>query len=270
MPLKIITWNINSIRARLGLLQRLVEETQADILCLQETKVPDAQFPAKAVRQMGFDHMATKGVSAYHGVAILSKHPLAQVQSHIFCDIDDGRHLSAVVAAGDPIQIHSLYVPAGGDIPNRDDNPKFGHKLDFVAEMGSFLAEQAAAHPALLALGDLNIAPYESDVWSHKQLLKVVSHTPVEVELHEAARRQAGLVDAVRDKQGMDDKIYSWWSYRARDWRASNRGRRLDHVWATPAANRGITEITHLEHVRDWQKTSDHIPILVTLRTSAD
>lgn len=265
MPLKIITWNINSIRARLGLLQKLVDESAADIVCLQETKVPDDQFPAKAVRKMGFDHIETKGMSAYHGVAILSKRPLAQVQSHVFCGIDDGRHLSAVVDHGGPLQIHSIYVPAGGDVPDRDENPKFGHKLDFVAEMGGFLAEQTATYANLLALGDLNIAPYESDVWSHKQLLKVVSHTPVEVQLHEGARTQAGLVDAVREKRGMDDKIYSWWSYRARDWRASNRGRRLDHVWATPQLTNRITDISHLDHVRDWEKTSDHIPILVAL-----
>lgn len=265
MPLKVITWNINSIRARLALLEQLVEETDPDVICLQEIKVPDDNFPAKAVKKLGFDHIETKGVSAYHGVAILSRRPLHSVQRHVFCGIDDGRHISAVIDYGGPLQIHSIYVPAGGDVPDREENPKFGHKLDFVGEMGSYLAAEAASQPRLLALGDLNIAPYESDVWSHKQLLKVVSHTPTEVEAHEAARQQAGLVDAVRDTHGMEPKIYSWWSYRAKDWRASNRGRRLDHVWATPKLNAEIQDITHLEHVRDWTKTSDHLPIMTTI-----
>ena len=262
-PLRLITWNINSIRARIEHLARLVEETNPDLVCLQETKVADAQFPANAVRKMGFEHIETNGKGGHHGVATLSKRPLRSVERHLFCGQDDGRHLAVTVDHNGPLRVHNLYVPAGGDVPDRQESEKFAHKLDFVDELGGYLASEP--NERRLAVGDLNIAPYAADVWSHKQLLKVVSHTPIEVEKHEASRNQAGMIDLVRHHFGMDEKLYSWWSYRAKDWRKSNRGRRLDHIWASPDLSAQVDTLDLRDTVRDWEKTSDHIPIVLSL-----
>ena len=115
-----------------------------------------------------------------------------------------------------------------------------------------------------MLVGDLNIAPLEHDVWSHKQLLRVVCHTPVEVEGLLAWQR-TGFVDAVRHFVPDDQKLYTWWSYRNRDWRKSDRGRRLDHVWVSPDLAPALRSHAVLKDARDWQQTSDHVPVAVTL-----
>jgi len=119
-------------------------------------------------------------------------------------------------------------------------------------------------------VGDLNVAPHEHDVWSHKQLLKIVSHTPVEVEKLGNVIDSHGWVDVARELVPDDEKLYSWWSYRAKDWRASNRGRRLDHIWVSPAlkkaalgAGRGAYRIH--DDVRGWVRPSDHAPVTLSL-----
>src|SRR5690606_14325712 len=139
-----------------------------------------------------------------------------------------------VEAGGRKVLVHNFYVPAGGDEPDPDINPKFRHKLDFVAEMHGVSAAESTDVASIL-VGDLNIAPLETDVWSHRQLLNVVSHTPVETEGLERMRKSGGWVDLMRRHIPPEEKLYTWWSYRARDWAASDRGRRLDHVWTSAA-----------------------------------
>ena len=117
----------------------------------------------------------------------------------------------------------------------------------------------------MVAVGDLNIAPLETDVWSHKQLLTVVSHTPVEVERLGRLQRAGGFVDAVRHFVPPDERLYTWWSYRARDWSASNRGRRLDHVWVTPSLVGALDETRVYRDSRSWNKASDHVPVMVAI-----
>ncbi len=176
MPLSIATWNINSVRLRIGLVQRLLREWRPDVLCLQETKCPDANFPRKAFREAGYRHVAIHGQKGYHGVAIVSRRPLRCVDRRRFCGKEDARHIAATVEyRGRPITIHNFYIPAGGDEPDPHNNPKFAHKLSFVEELSS--AMTALAAPGSVLVGDLNIAPLETDVWSHKQLLRVVSAT---------------------------------------------------------------------------------------------
>jgi exodeoxyribonuclease-3 len=113
-----------------------------------------------------------------------------------------------------------------------------------------------------ILVGDLNIAPMEHDVWSHKQLLDVVSHTPAEIEGLNAWMN-TGFIDAVRHFVPADRKLYSWWSYRNQDWRASNRGRRLDHIWVTRDLMAGLRSQTILRDARDWLRGSDHVPVCV-------
>ena len=165
-------------------------------------------------------------------------------------------------APSGPIELHDFYVPAGGDVPDRAANPKFAHKLDFVAEATRWFAARRRARCVLV--GDLNIAPDEHDVWSHRAMQGVVSHTAVEV----AAMRDwlaAGFVDAMRHFVPAERKLFTWWSYRNQDWRASNRGRRLDHIWVTPDLAPALRRLAVLTDARDWARPSDHVPVLVEL-----
>lgn len=263
--LRIATWNINSLRLRAPLLRQLVSALDPDVICLQETKVPDELFPVSVPGELGYPHAVFRGMKGYNGVAIFSRLPVTLDETAPdWCARGDCRHLGVRLAApSGPVELHDFYVPAGGDIPDRAQNPKFGHKLDFVAEATDwFAARQGLARCVLV--GDLNIAPLEHDVWSHRQLLTVVSHTPVEVE-HLLAWQRTGFVDAVRHFVPADRKLYTWWSYRNRDWRASDRGRRLDHVWVTPDLISGLQGYTILKDARDWTQGSDHVPVAVDI-----
>jgi exodeoxyribonuclease III len=263
--MRIATWNINSLRLRLPLLTGLVRELNPDVLCLQETKVPNDLFPAAGIRDLGYQHFEFQGMKGYNGVAILSRYPIERLNiAPDWCAKGDCRHVSvSVEAPGGPIELHNFYVPAGGDVPDRAANPKYGHKLDFIAEARNWFAARTNLARGVL-VGDLNIAPLEHDVWSHKQLLDVVSHTPPETE-GLTAWLNAGFYDALRHFVPADQKLYTWWSYRNRDWKVANRGRRLDHIWVTPDLRDALKEHTVLISARDWEKGSDHVPVCVEL-----
>jgi exodeoxyribonuclease III len=263
--LRIATWNINSLRLRLPLLGRLVEALDPDVICLQETKVPDELFPGGTLPELGFPHVAYRGMKGYNGVAILSRLPLARFDlAPDWCAKGDCRHVAVTLdARSGPVELHDFYVPAGGDIPDRVQNPKYGHKLDFVSEATNWFAARPPLSRAVL-VGDLNIAPLEHDVWSHKQLLDVVSHTPPETAGLTAWLRTR-FIDAMRHFVPEDEKLYTWWSYRNRDWRASDRGRRLDHVWVSPDLRGALVSMTVLKDARDWPQGSDHVPVCVEM-----
>jgi exodeoxyribonuclease-3 len=262
--MRIVTWNINSLRLRLGLLERLIAALDPDVICLQETKVPDELFPDAAPAALGYPYVARRGMKGYNGVAILSRKKLVQLPAPDWCNKGDCRHLQVSVSAkGGPIELHCFYVPAGGDIPDRTQNVKFAHKLDFLAEATAWFRTRGVL-PRSVLVGDLNIAPLEHDVWSHKQLLNVVSHTAVEIEaLNEL--RDTGFTDAIRHFVPDNEKLYTWWSYRNRDWRLSDRGRRLDHIWVTPDLTTKLARFEILREARDWPQTSDHVPVLLEL-----
>jgi len=261
--MRLATWNINSIRARLPLLEMLATGEQPDIICLQETKVADELFPMDAVKALGYPHVEIRGMKGYNGVAILSRVPLAPGGSRDWCTRPDARHLA--VKLPDGTELHNFYVPAGGDIPDRTKNDKFGHKLDFLDEMTAWFPSERTTDRPMILVGDLNIAPLETDVWSHKQLLTVVSHTPVEVEKLDAVQNSVGWVDAVRRFIPPEEKLYSWWSYRARNWDAADKGRRLDHIWVTPPVAPKLQTARVLRTARGWEKASDHAPVIVEL-----
>lgn len=265
MPFTVATWNINSVRLRLGLVERYLAECAPDVLCLQETKCPDELFPREAFHALGYAHVATHGQKGYHGVATLSKLAFGDVVRQVFCGIEHARHLSvSVEAGGRRLRVHNFYVPAGGDEPDPAVNPKFRHKLDFLEEMRR-VAAFAEPHTSALLLGDLNVAPYETDVWSHKQLLKIVSHTPVETEALLLAMRDGGWTDLVRARVPIAEKLYTWWSYRAKDWAAADRGRRLDHVWGSADLAPALRGHAVVKNARGWDRPSDHVPVSVTL-----
>lgn len=260
--MKIITWNINSVRLRQGLVLRLLEEQQPDVLCLQETKCPDEAFPAEVFAEAGYPHQAIRGEKGYNGVAVLSRIPITAHDHLNWVSRRDCRHQMVTFEGG--VTVDNFYIPAGGDVPDRAANPKFDHKLCFLEEMETWSAQQSSAPQVLV--GDLNIAPLEDDVWSHKQLLKIISHTPVETAGLDRIMAAGKWTDAVR-KIIPEGKLYSWWSYRARDWDAADKGRRLDHIWVTPPLADQIRGAEVLRQVRGWAQPSDHAPVMVVVQT---
>ncbi len=255
--MKIASWNINSVRFRMPIVERFIAEETPDILCLQETKAEDTMFPLTQLQSLGYDHIVTNGQKMHHGVAILSKIPLIEDLRHDWQDNGEARHIGVRLPNG--VRLENVYIPAGGDIPDRDANPKFGQKLDFLGRMTAW--SEKLREPTIV-LGDFNIAPLECDVWNHKQLLDVVSHTPIEVETLGRFQASHGWIDLGRHFVPAPDRLYTWWSYRAKDWTAGDRGRRLDHVWASPEIAQVATSHRVAEPARSWEKPSDHIPLI--------
>jgi exodeoxyribonuclease-3 len=269
MKLTITTWNINSVRLRIDAVARFLKAVRPDLLCLQETKCPDDRFPLKRFRRLGYEHVALNGQKGYHGVVVVSRLPFERVEVKTFCGKSDCRHVAAVLGerAGlrDPVTLHNFYVPAGGDLPDPELNPKFAHKLAFLDEMRAAADLRCNGSGRMILVGDLNVAPLEHDVWSHRQMLRVVSHTPVECEKLGALQKDGGWVDAMRMLVPEPAKLYTWWSYRAPDWRAADKGRRLDHVWLAPALADRIVRLDVLKNARGWTRPSDHVPVTATL-----
>ena len=259
LPFTIATWNINSVRLRASLVIKLLREEGPDVLCLQECKSPVDKIPLSDFAACGYGNMVARGEKGYNGVAILSRLPLQETGSEDFAALGHARHISARLE--NAVDIHNFYVPAGGDVADRDVNQKFDQKMDYLADMQDYFRKKAPQKSILV--GDLNIAPREDDVWDHKKLLKVVSHTPTEVEALAKVQDAGNWVDITRQdvKEG---KLYSWWSYRAKDWDGADKGRRLDHIWATS----DIADAGHSSRVvrdaRGWDKPSDHAPVFAT------
>ena len=271
MALTVTTWNINSVRLRIDLVAKFLKAVRPDILCLQETKCPDDKFPLKRFRRLGYTHAALNGQKGYHGVAVLSRLPFEAHTIENFCGKTDCRHVGVTLGeqAGlrDPLTLHNFYVPAGGDIPDPDVNVKFAHKLSFLDEMRAHAGLRLAPQQRAILVGDLNVAPLEHDVWSHKQMLRVVSHTPIECEKLTGARLAGGWVDAMRAQVPEPEKLYTWWSYRAPDWETADRGRRLDHVWVSPQLADRVSQIRILRDARAWTQPSDHVPVTTTIQS---
>ncbi len=262
MRLRLCTWNVNSVRLRAEQVARFVAEHAPDVLCLQEIKCQDAEFPRKAFEEMGLPHLRVAAQKGWHGVAIASRLPIEDAPRLDVCREGHARSVSAKVAG---VEIQNFYIPAGGDIPDREQNPKFDHKLDFFEKLTADMAARDPKAP-LAVVGDLNVAPGEFDVWSHRQMSRVVSHTPVEVEAFGRLKASLGFTDLVREAVPEPEKLFSWWSYRAQDFRASNRGLRLDHILISPglreaAFRLGAAAARVHDDVREWERPSDHAPV---------
>ena len=260
--MKLTTWNINSVRIRTEQVAKFVAEQKPDVLCLQEIKCQTGEFPREAFEAMGLPHLAIAGQKGWHGVAIASRLPLEAVAPLDVCREGHARCVAVKVGG---IEVQNFYIPAGGDLPDRALNAKFDHKLDFYERLTA-LAHARDPKTPMVMVGDLNVAPSEYDVWNHRYMLKVVSHTPIETEAMERLKAAGGFTDLVREAHGETERLASWWSYRAADFRQSNRGLRLDHIWVTP----GLREAAFLngkvdsrihDDVREWEKPSDHAPV---------
>ena len=255
--MRIATWNVNSARLRLPQVLRFIQEQKIDVMCLQETKTQDQFFPSDDFLKIGMSHQFFRGEKSYNGVAILSKIKFEENGYINWCNKDDCRHIS--VKLGEEIELHNFYVPAGGDDPDTFSNPKFAHKIEFLNEIKTQFSNDTKTKKILV--GDLNIAPLENDVWSHKQLINVVSHTPVETKALLDIITSGHWVDVMREIVPHEQKLYSWWSYRNRNWEISNRGRRLDHVWVSkklfPQVKSGVIH----NETRSWERPSDTCPL---------
>lgn len=254
----VATWNINSVRLRLPIVEKYLTEHAPDILCLQEIKCEEDKFPAQALADMGYEHQAVHGQKGYHGVATISRIPIRECSRHDWQANGEARHVGVEVIGKDMF-VDNVYVPAGGDEPDREKNPKFGQKLDFLGRMTDWAD---TLDQNTLIVGDFNIAPLPSDVWGHKQLLKVVSHTPIEVETLQRFKDAHGWVDLGREHIKDPARYYSWWSYRSKDYTKNDRGRRLDHMWASPKLAAKSASHDVLEEARGWEKPSDHVPLI--------
>src|SRR3954468_24479259 len=270
MQIKLTTWNINSVRLRIDLVAKFIKSVRPDVLCLQETKCPDDAFPMKRFRRLGYEHISINGQKGYHGVAVISRLPLeSDAVKKQYCGKVDSRHIGVVLGekAGlkDPLSVHNYYIPAGGDEPDPAINPKFQHKLQFLDELRECAHMLPKRNERSIVVGDLNVAPLECDVWNHKALLKVVSHTPIECEKLIAAQKAGNWIDVARNFVREPEKVFTWWSYRSPDWATADKGRRLDHIWVSQALGDRMAGIKITKDARGWERPSDHVPVTMTL-----
>lgn len=259
--MRIATWNINSIRLRINSLVDFATKFNPDIIALQETKVEDISFPTIACISMGYPHIRMIGEKSYNGVAILSKYPIEDSFSLTFYN-EQKRHI-AIRSNG--IEIHNFYVPAGGDEPDPNINEKFRHKLAYLEMMHDWFLNNRTKNDNIILVGDLNIAPLEHDVWSSKTLKNTVSHTDIERKLLMRNLKEFGFIDAPRKFVDESEKLYSWWSYRSPNWEASDRGRRLDHIWVSKALESSLKSTISIRDMRKHLQPSDHVPVIVDL-----
>ena len=265
-PMKIASWNINSLRHRASGLGRFLRKYEPDVVCLQEIKVPDALFPRQVFDRLGYPYVVYRGQKGYHGVAIASKRPIEESWSHAIGRSRDARHLAVRV---DGLEIHNVYLPAGGPEADPVKNPKFAAKLAFMRAMASWMRRWPnRARGRRLLVGDLNVAPLPTDVWSHERLRRTVTHTEIEIDHLAGVQRSLRWVDVARTFVPPEERLFTWWSYRAPNWRQLDKGRRLDHVWASPELASDVTRFHIAREVRGWKNPSDHAPLLCALGRS--
>lgn len=252
--MKIATWNVNSLRARLELMQRWIPQDQPDIILLQETKVIDSLFPHSFLEDLGYNSIYY-GQKTYNGVAILSKTPLEDIRYGFEGEKEgEARYIEAFT---ENIRVVSVYVP-NGQIPN---SPQYFYKLNFLKHLEQRLANLLKYEELLIVGGDYNIAPFDSDIYDPKAWEGSVLCTPAERQCFENIVN-LGFTDVLKTHQGESDskEIYTWWDYRAGRW-PKNQGLRIDHLLASPLAAKKVKCTGVDRHVRGWPKTSDHAPV---------
>ena len=252
------------MRLRLPQIARLARTLAPDILCLQETKVRDQDFPGEAFARLGYESQAILGQSGYNGVAILSRLPLAPLAQKVWRGRDDKRYLAVRLEGQSPLEVHCFYVPSGGGHPDRAQNPKLDDKFRFVEAMTRWSRKLDAA-PRLL-VGDFNIAHLETDVWNHKGAQRSVGHTPAECAAFRRFLAAGGWHDLHRELLAPPaEPLFTWWSYRhPQAWR-EGKGWRLDYALASPSLRPRVASAEVFARARGWKAPSDHAPLMVDL-----
>ena len=251
--MKIATWNVNSLKVRLPHVLEWLAAHQPDVLCLQETKLEDVNFPSAEISAAGYQTVFS-GQKTYNGVAILSKTPVADAVAAIPGFVDEQKRVLAATIAG--VRVINLYIPNGQSV----DSDKYQYKLGWLEAMTAWLADELARHPRLALLGDFNIAPDERDVHDPKAWEGQVLFSLPE---REAFRRlvDLGLADSFRLFE-QPEKIYSWWDYRMNAFRR-NMGLRIDHILLSPALAETCKYCTIDKEARKAERPSDHAPVIV-------
>lgn len=251
-PLKVATWNVNSIKARLPVVLDWLRRAEPDIVLFQETKVVDAEFPTLEIGDLGYN-LAVVGQRAYNGVAVLSKQPIELMASALPGDPNDAeaRYLEVFTAG---LRVASVYVPNGNPV----DGPRFPFKLVWLERLRVRMAELLKSEDACVIAGDYNVAPTDGDVynpvsWRDDALCQPASRAAFRRILH------LGFTDAVRALRD-EDHQYTWWDYRRRAWPA-DRGLRIDHLLLSPQAADRLLSAGIDREPRGWDKTSDHTPV---------
>ena len=255
--MRIATWNVNSLRARLALVVDWLKQSGPEVVCLQETKVTDDIFPAEPLAEAGYEMVFT-GQKTYNGVAILSRLPMQDVVTAL-PEAPGENEKRFIAATLQGIRVINVYVPNGQEV----GSPKFAYKLAWLERLRTFLATTYTPNDALVLCGDFNVAPEARDVYDAEKLDgEVLFHAD---ERAAFARLLAwGLSDTLRlhnDAAG----LYSWWDYRAAAFRR-NLGLRIDHILVTPPLARRCTAVTFERELRRLPQPSDHIPVVATFR----
>jgi exodeoxyribonuclease III len=258
--MKITTWNVNSLTARL---QHVLDWTAAnpvDVLCLQELKLTDDKFPLDVLRQAGYEHCAVFGQKTYNGVAIMSRHPVRDIVKNIVGFADEH---SRVIAAtldtpGGELRLVNGYF-VNGQAPGTE---KFEYKMSWLRGLRDYLREELAAHPRLVLLGDFNIAPEDRDSFDPEGLRETIHHTTEERD-HFHKLIGLGLCDSFRLFE-QPEKSYSWWDYRMLGYQ-KNRGLRIDHILVSDALKPQVKGCGIDRTPRKWKQPSDHAPVTVEI-----
>jgi len=255
-PMRIATWNINSIKQRIDNLCAWLAERSPDIVCLQETKCPDEAFPREPLEALGYN-VAVHGQKAFNGVAILSKLPIDECNARLPGDESDdhARFLEAAVStAGKTLRVASLYLPNG----NPPDSDKFFYKLKWMDRLFDYSCEHLQLEEPLILAGDFNVIPTDADARNPARWVGDALFDPRTREKFRALSN-LGLTDAVRaavDGSGP----FTFWDYQAGAWQ-KNEGIRIDHLVLSPQAADRLTAVGVDKGVRGWEKPSDHVPV---------
>ncbi len=263
--MQIATWNVNSVRSRLDHVTQWLTANPVEILCLQETKVVDEQFPTEAIADLGY-HPYISGQKSYNGVAILSREPLGRIErgfapivgSKATGDLDDQKRVILGVW-GDALAVVNLYVPNGSAIAS----DKYEYKLRWLTLLRQYLATLLVTYPALLVCGDFNIAPDDRDIHDPEGKDDHIMASPAERQALQDTLFSLGFQDAFRQFIP-EGGHFSWWDYRAGSFRR-NRGWRIDHHYLSPALQPRAQGCRIDTEPRGWEKPSDHTPVVVVL-----
>lgn len=258
--MKIATWNINGVKARIDTVLSWLEQSKPDIACLQEIKSVDENFPREAFEALGYN-VETHGQKGFNGVAIFSRLPFDEVNRGLPGDDDDeqARFIEGVFSTSNGVlRVVSLYLPNGNPV----DSDKFPYKLGWMDRLDAWARERLALEEPLVLAGDYNVIPMPGDchdpaVWEGDALYRPESRG--------AFRRlaNAGFTDALRAVTDAPE-TYTFWDYQAGAWQKNN-GIRIDHVLLSPEATDILEGVGIDAHVRGWEKPSDHVPVWVNL-----
>lgn len=257
--MRIATWNVNSINARLENVLRWLEEAAPDVACFQELKCVDEKFPAEPIERLGYN-VAVHGQKTYNGVAILSKSPMEDVRRGLPGEDEDdhARYIEAVISGPVPVRVASIYLPNGNPI----GTDKFAYKLRWMKRLEAHVRELLTYEEPLALVGDYNVIPEPRDArhpenWTTDALFQPESRAAFR------ALKNLGLTEAFLEADGAPDS-YTFWDYTSGSWQRNN-GIRIDHALLSPQAADKMTGCVIHRDVRGWEKPSDHVPLVVEL-----